>query len=111
MDQYRSRLKLSENFERHWSIRISGEIHVDQSLVHTFSSGNAYGSNFLRPPKAVLEGVLYSTFPSPPKTHDTFIQEERGGGGSICKRWAGGVRGSPSKQRYTKERKTEKIEG
>ena len=25
MDQYRSRLKLSENFERHWSIRISGE--------------------------------------------------------------------------------------
>ena len=36
MDQYRSRLKLSENFERHWSILISGEIHMDQSLVHTF---------------------------------------------------------------------------
>ena len=40
MDQYRSRLKLSENFERHWSILISGEIHMDQSLVHTFSWGN-----------------------------------------------------------------------
>ena len=25
MDQYRSRLKLSENFEHHWSILISGE--------------------------------------------------------------------------------------
>ena len=37
MDQYRSRLKLSENFERHWSILISGEIHMDQSLVHTYS--------------------------------------------------------------------------
>ena len=33
MDQYRSRLKLSENFERHWSIPISGEIDVDQSLL------------------------------------------------------------------------------
>ena len=43
MDQYRSRLKLSENFERHWSIPISGEIHMDQSLVHTFSWGNSYG--------------------------------------------------------------------
>ena len=30
MDQYRSRLKLSESFERHWSILISGEIHMDQ---------------------------------------------------------------------------------
>ena len=36
MDQYRSRLKLSENFERHWSIRVSGEIHMDQSLVYLF---------------------------------------------------------------------------
>ena len=27
-------------------------------------------SHFLRPPKLVLEGVLYSTFP-PPKSHDT----------------------------------------
>ena len=43
MDQYRSRLKLSENFERHWSILISGEIHMDQSLVHTFPWGNSYG--------------------------------------------------------------------
>ena len=43
MDQYRSRLKLSEKFERHWSIRISGEIHMDQSLVHTFSWGNLNG--------------------------------------------------------------------
>ena len=43
MDQCRSRLKLSENFERHWSIPISGEIHMDQSLVHTFSWGNSYG--------------------------------------------------------------------
>ena len=36
MDQCLSRLKLSENLERHWSIQISGEIHMDQSLVHTF---------------------------------------------------------------------------
>ena len=36
MDQYRSRPKLSENFEGHWSIPFSGEIHMDQSLVHTF---------------------------------------------------------------------------
>ena len=43
MDQYRSGLKLSENFERHWSILISGEIHMDQSLVHMNSWGNSYG--------------------------------------------------------------------
>ena len=48
MDQYRSRLKLSENFERHWSIRISGEIHMDQSLVHTFCWGNSYGPMVLK---------------------------------------------------------------
>ena len=48
MDQYRSRLKLSENFERHWSILISGEIHMDQSLVHTFSWGNSYGPMVLK---------------------------------------------------------------
>ena len=59
MDQYRSRLKLSENFERHWSIRISGEIHMDQSLVHTFSWGNSYGPMVLKvllefPPTLVL---------------------------------------------------------
>ena len=30
-------------------------------------------SHFLRPPKLVLEGVLYGTFPPPPpKSHDTF---------------------------------------
>ena len=59
MDQCRSRLKLSENFERHWSIRISGEIHMDQSLVHTFSWGNSYGPMVLKvllkfPPTLVL---------------------------------------------------------
>ena len=59
MDQYRSRLKLSENFERHWSIRISGEIHMDQSLVHTLSWGNLYGPMVLKvllkfPPTLVL---------------------------------------------------------
>ena len=48
MDQYRSRLKLSENFERHWSIRISGEIHMDQSLVHNFFGGNEYGPMVLK---------------------------------------------------------------
>ena len=59
MDQCRSRLKLSENFECHWSIRISGEIHMDQSLVHTFSWGNSYGPMVLKvllkfPPTLVL---------------------------------------------------------
>ena len=48
MDQYRSRLKLSENFERHWSIQISGETHMDQSLVHAFSWGNSYGPMVLK---------------------------------------------------------------
>ena len=51
MDQYRSRLKLSENFER--------EIHMDQSLIHTFSWGNSYGPMVLKvlqkfPPTLVL---------------------------------------------------------
>ena len=45
MDQYRSRPKLSENFERHWSIPISGEIHMDQSLVHTFFLGKFVWTN------------------------------------------------------------------
>ena len=59
MDQYRSRLKLSENFGRHWSILISGEIHMDQSLVHIFSWGNSYGPMVLKvflkfPPTLVL---------------------------------------------------------
>ena len=48
MDQYRSRPKLSENFEGHWSIPFPGEIHVDQSLVHTFSWGNSYGPMALK---------------------------------------------------------------
>ena len=38
MDQYRSRLKLSENFERHWPIQISGEIHRDQAFLLTVGS-------------------------------------------------------------------------
>ena len=70
MDQYRSRPKLSENFERHWSIRTSGEIHMDQSLVHAFSWGNLYGPMVLKvlqkfPPTLVLvHGWL---FPGSPK--------------------------------------------
>ena len=51
MDQCRSRPKLSENFECHWSIPISGEIHMDQSLVHTFSWGNSYGPMVLKVPQ------------------------------------------------------------
>ena len=68
MDQCRSRLKLSENFERHWSILISGEIHMDQSLVHTFSWGNSYGPMVLKvflkfPPTLVLvHGWLFPAF-------------------------------------------------
>ena len=59
MEQYRSRLKHSENFEPHWSILISGEIHMDQSVVHTFSWGNSYGPMVLKvllkfPPTLVL---------------------------------------------------------
>ena len=59
MDQCRPRLKLSENFERHWSILILGEIRMDQSLVHTFSWGNLYRAIVLRvflkfPPTLVL---------------------------------------------------------
>ena len=65
MDQCQSRLKLSENFERHWSILISGEIHMDQSLVHTFSWGNSYGPMVLKvllkfPPTLVLVSGLLS---------------------------------------------------
>ena len=33
MDQYRSRLKLSENFERHWSIRISGGKFIWTTII------------------------------------------------------------------------------
>ena len=61
MDQYQSRLKLSEDFEPHWSIQISGEIHMDQSLVHTFSWGNSYGPTVLKvlpPTLALVHGWL-----------------------------------------------------
>ena len=65
MDQCRSRPKLSENFERHWSIPISGEIHMYQSLVHTFSWGNSYGPMILKvlqqfpPTLALVHGWLF----------------------------------------------------
>ena len=65
MDQCRSRLKLSENFERHWSIQISGEIHMDQSLVHTFSWRYSYGPMVLKvllkfpPTLALVHGWLF----------------------------------------------------
>ena len=59
MDQYRSRPKLSENLEGHWSIPFPGEIRMDQSLVHTLSWGNSYGPMVLKvlqefPPTLVL---------------------------------------------------------
>ena len=59
MDQYRSRPKDSENFEGRWSIPFPGEIHMDRSLVHTFSWGNSYGPMVLKvlqkfPPTLVL---------------------------------------------------------
>ena len=65
MDQCRSRPKLSENFERNWSIQISGEIHMDQLLVHTFSWGNSYGPMVLKvlqkfpPTLALVHGWLF----------------------------------------------------
>ena len=40
-----------------------------------FFGGNGHRADkfhFLRPPKVVLEGALYSTFPPPPKSPDTF---------------------------------------
>ena len=43
-------------------------------FVHALRSGNGHRphqSHFVRPPKLVLEGALYSMFP-PPKSHDTF---------------------------------------
>ena len=70
MDQYRSRPKLFTNFQDHWSIPISGEIHMDQSLVHSFSWGNSYGPMVLKillkfPPKLVLvHGWLFPVSPS-----------------------------------------------
>ena len=80
MDQYRSRLKLSENFERHWSILISGEIHMDQPLVHSFSWGNSYGPKVLKvfrkfPPTLVLvHGWL---FPVCDKRQTTYKKQVR----------------------------------
>ena len=65
MDQYWSRPKLSENFEGHWSIPFLGEIHMDQSLVHTFSWGNLYGPMVLKvlqkfpPTMALVHGWLF----------------------------------------------------
>ena len=68
MDQYLSRLKLSENVERHWSIPISEEIHMNQSLVHTdhtFSWGNPYGPMVIKvlqkfpPALALVHGWLF----------------------------------------------------
>ena len=79
MDQYRSRLKLSESFERHWSIRISGEIHIDQSLVHIFFWGNSYGPMVLRvflkfpPTLALVHGWLF-----PGKVHFTLRKHTKG---------------------------------
>ena len=68
MDQCRSRLKLSENFECHWSMLISGEIHMDQSLVHSFSWGNSHGPMVLKvllkfpPTLALVHGWLFPAF-------------------------------------------------
>ena len=68
MDQYRSRQKLSENFECHWSIQISGEIRMDQSLVHTSSWGNSCGLMVLKvllkfpPTLALVHGWLFPIF-------------------------------------------------
>ena len=77
MDQCRSRLKLSENFERHWSILISGVIHMDQSLVNTFSWGKSYGPMvlkiFLKFPPAL---VLVRGCSSQPEPSEPFSQEQ-----------------------------------
>ena len=56
---FSKRVVSPKNFESHWSIPISGEIHMDQSLVHTFSWGNSYGPMVLKvlqnfPPTLVL---------------------------------------------------------
>ena len=59
MDQCRSRLKLSENFERHWSILISGGISYGPIIGPYLFLGNSYGPMVLKvllkfPPKLVL---------------------------------------------------------
>ena len=85
MDQYRSRPKLSENFEDHWSIPILGEIHMDQSLVHTFSWGNSYGPMVLKvlqkfPPTLVLVHGWLFPVSSRKKAQKTDLADSRSGG-------------------------------
>ena len=91
MDQCRSRLKPSMNFERHWSILISGEIHMDQSLVHTFSWGNSYGPMVLKvflkfpPTLALVHGWLFAEVshlsPEPPPVALSSHSQQTGGQG------------------------------
>ena len=51
--------------ESHWSILISGQFHMDQSLVHTSSWGNSYGPTVLKvllrfpPTLALVHGWLF----------------------------------------------------
>ena len=74
MNQCRSRQKLLESFERHWSLLISGEIPMDQSLVHTFSWGNSYGPMVLKvllkfpPTLALVHGWLFPVRRTRPST-------------------------------------------
>ena len=82
MDQYRSRPKLSENFEGHWSIPFPGEIHMDQSLVHTFSWGNSYGPMVLKllqkfPPTLVIFFFPCNPHPPPPRQTPPAVPPER----------------------------------
>ena len=67
MDQYRSETETFEELQDHWSTPISGEIHMDQSLVHNFSWGNSYGpmvpvrSCFAAPSGRNLQGHFWGT--------------------------------------------------
>ena len=83
MDQCWSRLKLSENFERHWSIRISGKIHMDQSLVHTFSWGHSYGPmvlKFLNSKVSPYTGIgPWMALPSPTRKQSTKDPQKKSG--------------------------------
>ena len=62
--------------ERFWTLPLM--IRSPPLFVHAlviFLRGNGHRpdkSHFQRPPKLVLEGALYSTFPPPPESHDTF---------------------------------------
>ena len=48
-------------------------IRFSPAFVHALSfSLEETGADQTNPPKLVLEGGLYSTFPPPPKSHDTF---------------------------------------